>query len=120
MRKKRMEGMEMRRSALWLAVLLGATLQLADADQTTQLGTSAAERLAARDLRDPDSARFRDVRVYLTETGAQVVCGEINGKNAYGAYVGYRGFIVAGENVIREGDATYSVLRGAMCSRPVE
>lgn len=42
---------------------------------------------AAAQLRDPSSAQFRNV------TRNQVfVCGEINGKNAYGAYVGFKRF----------------------------
>jgi len=42
------------------------------------------------DLKDPDSAQFRDVRVKQTEEG--VVIGEVNSKNIYGGYSGYEKF----------------------------
>ncbi|WP_304273996.1 hypothetical protein [Caulobacter segnis] len=44
----------------------------------------AAKAHAADLLRDPSSAQFRNVRV----TGSHV-CGEINGKNGFGAYSGF-------------------------------
>jgi len=50
-----------------------------------------AEGVIRRDLRDPESARFRDVR-RNTEKGA--VCGYVNAKNGYGGYVGEAPFIV--------------------------
>lgn len=42
-------------------------------------------------LKDPGSAQFRNVRVAQFGPG-KVVCGEINGKNSYGGYVGFRSF----------------------------
>lgn len=42
-----------------------------------------------RSLRDPDSAKFRNVR----KLGSGV-CGEVNAKNAYGGMVGYEKFFV--------------------------
>ncbi|ATC26499.1 hypothetical protein [Caulobacter vibrioides] len=50
--------------------------------------TGAGKDLAAAGLRDPSSAQFRDVRAR-----GDVVCGEVNGKNGFGAYVGFRRFI---------------------------
>lgn len=40
-------------------------------------------------LRDPESAKFRNV--FSPESG--VVCGEVNGKNGFGGYEGYKRFI---------------------------
>ncbi len=57
----------------------------------------AAKKLVAHDLKDPSSAQFRDV--HKTD---QAVCGEVNGKNAYGAYVGFRHFIVESGSVSME------------------
>jgi hypothetical protein len=50
-----------------------------------------AEDVLRGDLRDPESARFRDVR-RNTEKGA--VCGYVNANNGYGGYVGEAPFIV--------------------------
>lgn len=47
-----------------------------------------ARKLVAATLVDPNSAEFRNVRGHT-----DVVCGEVNGKNRLGAYVGFRRFI---------------------------
>lgn len=54
--------------------------------------------LISRKLRDPDSAKFRDSFV-SRKSGAPVVCGYINGKNAYGAYPGFVRFVGAGPSI---------------------
>lgn len=56
--------------------------------------TDAAKEAAAYGLKDPDSAKFRNVRL-VDFNGGQIVCGEINGKNSYGAYVGYVPFVAS-------------------------
>ncbi|HEY8604728.1 hypothetical protein [Tsuneonella suprasediminis] len=56
---------------------------------------SAEMEIAAAELKDPSSAQFR----HLTRVG-NLVCGEINGKNSYGGYVGFEPFYV------RDGKAT--------------
>lgn len=47
-------------------------------------------------LKDPSSAQFRNVRAadVTLQDGKKErrVCGEINGKNSYGAYVGFEWF----------------------------
>jgi hypothetical protein len=49
------------------------------------------QKLVAAGLRDPSSAQFRNS--FFRPVGS-VVCGEFNGKNAYGAYVGFKRFYV--------------------------
>lgn len=49
---------------------------------------SQGEDAAANLLRDPSSAQFRKVRT----DGKSYVCGEINGKNGFGAYSGFSEF----------------------------
>ena len=45
------------------------------------------------DLKDPDSALTRDLRAYeLSDGQGRIICGEMNGKNSFGAYVGYQTF----------------------------
>lgn len=53
-----------------------------------------AKALAASQLRDPASAQFRNVKS-VTNGAGRAVCGEINGKNAYGGYAGFQDFVVA-------------------------
>lgn len=54
-----------------------------------------AKAIAAAGLRDPGSAQFRNLRS-VTNANGTAVCGEINGKNAFGAYVGFQDFVVVG------------------------
>lgn len=51
-----------------------------------------AKTTVSNGLRDPGSAQFRNVRVVPYQIG-KVVCGEVNGKNAYGGYVGFTAFV---------------------------
>lgn len=50
-----------------------------------------AKKTLADSLRDPGAAQFRNVRTVSYNAG-KVICGEVNGKNAYGAYVGFKPF----------------------------
>jgi hypothetical protein len=43
-------------------------------------------------LKDPKSSQFRNVRL-----NSGVLCGEMNAKNGYGAYVGFKKFFSVGE-----------------------
>ncbi len=47
-----------------------------------------AVELVRASMSDPAGAQFRNVRGYGTKT-----CGEVNGKNLFGAYVGFKPFI---------------------------
>ncbi|ATM92172.1 TPA: hypothetical protein QH309_003906 [Klebsiella aerogenes] len=60
---------------------------------------SLAKSEVAANLKDPASAQFRNVKVSKmtdAEDGhvIAVVCGEINGKNGFGAYAGFHPFFV--------------------------
>ncbi|WP_157879033.1 hypothetical protein [Pararhodospirillum photometricum] len=48
-----------------------------------------------RDMKDPESVKFKDVSIVGFEDG-KVVCGKYNAKNSYGAYVGYNKFVSDG------------------------
>ena len=45
----------------------------------------------ARDLKDPFSVRYRDVFLSKSPRG-DIICGELNAKNSYGAYSGFKRF----------------------------
>lgn len=65
-------------------------------------GSSAYDRKKAQEIvrgsmLDGESARFRNVARHsaaMNDAMPVSVCGEVNGKNAFGAYVGFRRFIV--------------------------
>ncbi len=51
-----------------------------------------AQQTIANQLKDPAAAQFRNVNV-KDYAGGVLVCGEVNGKNSYGAYVGFKRFV---------------------------
>lgn len=76
---------------------------------------AAAKKLVAQGLRDPSSAQFRDVG-----KSDQAVCGEVNGKNAFGAYVGFRHFIVEADSVDLEPETPSEPLRPGISMNVIE
>ena len=62
--------------------------------------------MIARGLRDPESVLARR-RPANSQQGETMLCGELNARNAYGAYTGYRKFWInraTGENRIADSD----------------
>lgn len=74
------KGMGMKRIALVSLALVGSC----SGEKAVE---KEAKEVVSHDLRDPSSAQFRDIKIYPS-----YVCGEINGKNGMGAYVGFRRF----------------------------
>lgn len=71
-----------------------------------------AKRNISRDLRDPGSAEFRNVRTYRQhDPRERAVCGEVNAKNAFGGYAGFRPFVavVTYGGVQPNGDTRFDV-----------
>lgn len=54
----------------------------------TEESLEQIKRGVAQDLKDPSSAEIRDVKV-VEGPGGRFLCGEVNGKNSYGAYAGF-------------------------------
>ena len=74
-------------------------------------------------MRDPKSAEFRNLQV-IDRGAVKDVCGEVNGKNAYGAYTGFRRFLWHGngfspllENEDREAGQIKARLISIACSQ---
>ena len=61
-------------------------------NETPQQVVEKGKKAIADTLKDPASAQFRNVRLVQYLDGV-VICGEINGKNSYGGYVGFRDFV---------------------------
>lgn len=51
---------------------------------------------------DFPSARVRDVVAGMSGDEMTFICGSINGKNRFGAYVGWQRFLIAGDRLISE------------------
>lgn len=76
--------MRRRLACSWLAFALASCGKPVDPSIALIAG---AKRCVVHELRDPSSAQFRAISVY---PGA--ICGEINQKNGFGGYVGFRKF----------------------------
>lgn len=80
-----------------------------------------AKSAVTKDFKDPDGARYRGLGVYKDNLGGTVLCGEVNGKNGFGAYVGYRRFFTTATNppsaTLREDgdDSLFDTLYKASC-----
>jgi hypothetical protein len=72
-------------------------------------------------LKDPSSAQFRNL--YISTESLGVLCGEINAKNAYGAYVGFRRFYSTGKggglDLIEQADddSVFAHMWPSMCAQ---
>lgn len=54
-------------------------------------------------LKDPTSATFKDVR----HVGSgRAICGLVNAKNSYGAYIGFKAFVADSNGVYWAGDGS--------------
>ena len=67
---------------------------LSEQDEARKLKIAAMKANVASKLLDPSAAQFRNVFINMGsyKVGTTVICGEINSKNAYGAYVGFKRF----------------------------
>lgn len=63
-----------------------------------------ARKITAAILHDPDSAQFRNLRAIQDD----IVCGEVNGKNLFGAYAGYQKFIYSNGRALIYEEVTVS------------
>lgn len=62
------------------------------------------------DMKDPGAAQLRKLVAYdLSEGQGRVLCGEVNGKNSFGAYVGFQPFFLR----IKDGRAVTSYVGAA-------
>lgn len=74
-----------------LAVCLYITMACQNAWAVTDIDRARAAVLEK--LKDPESARFRNIRsVGPKDDLGEVICGEVNAKNEMGGYVGFQTF----------------------------
>lgn len=82
----------------------------------------ALQQQARRSLRDPEGARIRDAKLYESDDGAHLaVCGVLNAKNGYGAFVGETPFISTSTGLVRlaeEEPQAFETLWAMFCSKP--
>lgn len=72
-----------------------ALMALSACQSKEQKQADAIKATVIQDLKDPSSAQFRNLKVHFG-----TMCGEVNGKNSYGAYTGFDRFS-AGVGVVQ-------------------
>ncbi len=83
-----------RSAAIGAAISLSGTPVFAAPNAAESKYIHAVEEAVRYHLKDPESARFRNVRAKIrnAKIGDGVVCGEVNSKNSYGGYIGFKRF----------------------------
>lgn len=56
------------------------------------------KQAAESKLKDPSSAKFRNVYFHRGADNIPMTCGEVNSKNSYGGYGGFQKFVSAGNS----------------------
>jgi len=51
-----------------------------------------AKKVVADRMKDPESVKFRNLKT-IKDDGLRLLCGDVNAKNSYGAYIGYAPFV---------------------------
>ena len=62
-----------------------------------------ARRVLRSASKDADSLQFRGEFNSSYGSGGDIVCGEVNGKNGFGGYAGFKRFIVNGQSSMIDG-----------------
>ena len=70
----------------------------------------AAKARILEQLKDPGSAQFRRVFIARHDNGELTLCGEVNAKNGYGGYDGFRPFISSLGAMVYMGDQIDALL----------
>ena len=97
-------------------------LPAASQDKGHAAFVAKAKHVLTKNFKDPEGSRFRNVAVYRTNLGDLSLCGEVNAKNGFGAFVGYRRFYADLDNAtLREdGDDTlFDALSIGYCSKKI-
>ena len=102
-----------RPALLILTVLLLPACSIDDMDNFMAKREAKSEIASA--LLDPDSAEFRNVELFQMN-GSPMVCGEVNGNNAFGGKTGFQGFLFRNPLMRIGNDAASNTAIARCCS----
>ena len=81
---------------------------------------SRVESIVKTGMKDPDSAQFRHALAWRDGADSVVWCGEVNAKNAFGGYVGFRRYVFTtndNEVAIEKSNFLFGVLWSSYCQK---
>jgi len=102
---------------LKIAALLTIATLLAGCDtasnKTDEIGDAerAAKSGMTKDFFDPGAVQYRDVQA-KGKPGDYTFCGELNGKNRYGAFTGFKRFIANADKQNGVYEYSFSLMEG--------
>ena len=70
-------------------------------DLALPMGEEELKQRVRNALKDPNSAEFKDVQW----VAGKAICGQVNAKNSYGGYVGFKYFVADSDGVYWMGDS---------------
>ena len=80
-------------STIFATLLLTVAVPSAQAQTKADLAfAKKAKEVVANVMKDPSSVQFRTLVVAKDSDGKRTLCGEVNAKNSFGAYTGFRPF----------------------------
>jgi hypothetical protein len=78
-------------------VLMSSSVIAAAPNKKMKAKIAEIKQTVTANFKDPDSAKFRGLLVFGADPESIITaCGEVNAKNSYGAYVGYKKFFTIG------------------------
>ena len=93
------KGLKMKRFiALGFSALISCGVYAQTNQTEDDQAIATAKQVITDNLKDPDSAKFKNITVYRItnqatgKTEISAICGEVNAKNSYGGYVGFKKF----------------------------
>lgn len=92
-------------ASLIIATLLAGCDNASNKTDETEDAERAAKSGMTKDFFDPSAVQYRDIQV-KGKPGSYIFCGELNGKNRYGAFTGFKRFIASAEK--KNGAYTYN------------
>jgi hypothetical protein len=77
-----------------------------------------AKSVMTVNFKDPGSAQWRNLFISEIKNGdltTWFLCGEVNAKNSYGAYIGFKAFIADSKYGHMQGEVTFDLISGKAC-----
>ena len=79
---------------------------------------SRANAVLVQNFKDPESVKFRNISLSLTDV--PIVCGEVNGKNSYGGYTGFKKYYTTDTkdfSGVDDGSGKFSIIWDRYCQK---
>jgi hypothetical protein len=113
-------------AALFVLALACAGNKAFGSQESNAVFAKRAKAVIEAGLKDPSSVQYKDLAVYRSaDSSDRALCGSLNAKNSYGAYVGFKRFWVDAKGNVRfEGPdeseyppELFSALRMSYCEK---